>query len=228
MAHKVIACWLLLAALAAPEQPSFKPRDLFYSKASRPSSEGTRERADETSCASCNLAVRYRIQRRQPDGGFLGVDPAVTVFAKGDQIRVAIQSNRRAHAYVIQRGSSGAWSVVMPPQPVPNGGLAYVPPDPGAIGFDGSPGAENLYLLFSTREDLDVTGLIAALNQRRTADPVVQRLLHHGDGLRFRDLVIEKSSDRTAGGVAETAFYAGNEAGARAVPVIVRVQLDHR
>ena len=47
------------------------------------------------------LAVRYRIQRKIADGGYVGVDPATVTFGEGDVIRLAVQANRKGDLYAL-------------------------------------------------------------------------------------------------------------------------------
>jgi hypothetical protein len=86
------------------------------------------------------------------------------VFHSGDHIRLSLLANQAGYLYVVQKGSTGAWSPIYPaPGATPEaakispGQLEVVPGGTKAFAFDQNPGAEKLYVILSRHpiEDID-------------------------------------------------------------------------
>ena len=223
---------LAFAEVAGEE---LKPRELFYTPvppAVAQPGEGTRQRVEPAKAPG--LAIRYRVQRKLDDGGYIGVDPGTVTFGDGDVIRLAVQANRKGYLYALAKGSSGMWQPLFPPpgqgaQPLDRNVMAFVPPEPGAFVFDDKPGREQLFVMVADKSDFDIAKLAAALNTKqdeREVGPVVAKLLNFGGQFRARDLVYERVKE-PASKAEETAFYAAGEATFSGAPLIFRVTLNH-
>lgn len=196
----VLICCLACIAQTVAQFRKVEPRDLFNETAS--------------------TTLRYRILQRQTDGGFAGVDPFTTVFHSGDQLRIHVEANRDGFLYIVQRGSSGQWSVLYPSTAIGNGQnrtSAFLPVEiPSAAGkgftFDGRAGKENLFLLYSCRA-IPVDSLTASMNRELS--------------LKSRDLVFEKAEENAPGDFKGAAFYAVSAAEAGESPIVVQLVLNH-
>jgi hypothetical protein len=100
------------------------------------------------------------------------------VFHSGDHIRLSFLANEPGYFYVIQQGSSGAWSPIFPP---PNAGPdankiqagqpQIVPGGTRAFAFDKNPGNEKLYVILSKAPIADIDQVIENLRTGKAAEP---------------------------------------------------------
>jgi hypothetical protein len=109
------------------------------------------------------LGLRCSLLLRGPDKEYNEITPG-TVFHSGDHIRLSLLANESGYLYVVQKGSSGAWSPIYPaPGAGPEaakispGQLEVVPGGTRAFAFDQHPGEEKLYVILSRApiEDID-------------------------------------------------------------------------
>ncbi len=156
--------------------------------------------------------IRYRILWRGLDGNPVEVD-ADTMFQSGDRIRFAFEPNVDGFLYVIQRGSSGRWSVLLPHPQINAGRNAVtqfdevvIPPE-GWFRFDGNPGAEQVFVYLS-REPVDtLPGAVGpVVSPQSVEQPTVIEL---ANSVRSRDLVFEKED--TPGGVEQAAYVVNQD-----------------
>ena len=176
---------------------------------------------------AARAGLRYRILRREPDGEAREVD-ADTLFQSGDRIRFAFEPNVDGFLYVIQRGSTGLWSVLLP-HPMINGGgntvtrfgEVTIPPE-GWFRFDENPGAEQVFVYLSS-EPIDTLpwGGGAVASAQSVDEPTVIEL---ANSVRSRDLMFEKED---APGDADRAAYVVNQEDAGGA-VAWTVELHHR
>ena len=204
----VLICCIASIAQSVAQLRVLEPRDLFY---------GTKFQGPP---GGRTPTLRYRVLQRQPDGGFAGVDPFTTVFRSGDQLRIHVEANQDGFLYIVQRGSSGQWSVLYPAAAINNGRNrtsafqpVEVPPATGAgFTFDGRAGKENLFLLYSCRA-IPVDSLTASMNQ--------------SSAMKSRDLVFEKAEENAPGEFKGAAFYAVSTKEAEESPIVVQLVLNH-
>ena len=113
--------------------------------------------------AESRLGLRCSLLLRGPDKEYTEATPG-TVFHSGDHIRLSLLANEAGYLYVVQKGSSGAWSPIYPrPGAGPDaakinpGQLEIVPGGTQAFAFDQHPGDEKLYVILSRTpiEDID-------------------------------------------------------------------------
>ena len=113
--------------------------------------------------AENRLGLRCSVLLRGTDNQYAEVAPE-TVFHSGDHIRLSFLANQGGYFYVIQKGSSGAWSPIYPPRDaspdatkIEAGKLQIVPSGTRSFAFDQQRGEEKLYVILSRTpiEDLD-------------------------------------------------------------------------
>jgi len=127
--------------------------------------------------AENRLGLRCSVMLRDASNEYAEVTPG-TVFHSGDHIRLSFLANEPGYFYVIQQGSSGAWSPIFPP---PNAGpdankvLAgqpqVVPSGTRAFSFDRHPGNEKLYVILSRTPIADIDRVIENLRTGKAAQP---------------------------------------------------------
>ena len=113
--------------------------------------------------AEDRLGLRCSVLLRGADKEYTEVAPGA-VFHSGDHIKLSFLANAPGYFYVIQQGSSGAWSPIYPPPhaapdatKVEAGKLQVVPGGAKSFYFDQNPGDEKLYVILSRTpiEDID-------------------------------------------------------------------------
>jgi len=113
--------------------------------------------------AESRLGLRCSLLLRGPDKEYIEATPG-TVFHSGDHIRLSLLANQSGYLYVVQKGSTGAWSPIYPAPGagadaarISPGQLTVVPSGTKAFAFDQNPGAEKLYVILSRApiEDID-------------------------------------------------------------------------
>jgi hypothetical protein len=116
------------------------------------------------------LGLRCSLLLRGPDKGYNEVTPG-TVFHSGDHIRLSLLANQAGYLYVVQKGSTGAWSPIYPPPDagtegakINPGQLEVVPGGTKAFEFDQNPGAEKLYVILSRTPIDDIDRVIRNLS----------------------------------------------------------------
>ena len=215
---------------AAAPVPSAGAKDLYHA-ATRPGPAATA--GGETTPApmpgegAVNAGLKYRILRRAPDGEAVEVDADV-MFRSGDRIRFAFEPNIDGFLYVIQRGSTGRWSVLLPHPMIDGGrnavtrfGEVTIPPE-GWFRFDENPGSEELFVYLS-RNPIDTLpwGGGPVVSAQSVDPPTVIEL---ANSVRSRDLTFEKEDGP---GRTERAAYVVNQ-GALGDTVAWTVELQHQ
>jgi hypothetical protein len=107
-----------------------------------------------------SLGLRCSVLLRGADNEYAEVTPG-TVFHSGDHIRLSFLANEPGYFYVIQQGSTGAWSPIYPPRNasadstrIEAGKLQIVPAGAHSFLFDEHHGVEKLYVILS-RDPID-------------------------------------------------------------------------
>jgi hypothetical protein len=191
------------------------------------------------------LGARYALLQRQQDREFVGVDPDKTEFRSADQVRITLQPNQDAYVYIVQRGSSGNWSLLFPSPAIDNG-RNLIPafrsvgvPGTGneAFTFDDQPGEERLVLIVS-RNPIDAERLVALLRtpEELNGENVVASAAPAGrarttDQVRregsYRDLVFETVEEDRLGVSKGVARYAINPLSSADAQLLVDLDLKH-
>jgi hypothetical protein len=116
------------------------------------------------------LGLRCSLLLRGADKQYNEVTPG-TVFHSGDHIRLSLLANQSGYLYVVQKGSSGAWSPIYPPpgaapdiSRINPGQVEVVPGPPKVFAFDQNPGAEKLYVILSRAPIEDIERVIRNLS----------------------------------------------------------------
>ena len=119
--------------------------------------------------AAARLGLRCSLLLRGLDGRYVEV-PSNSVFHSGDHIRLSLLTNEPGYIYVIQQGSTGAWTPVFPPpgsaqdaNKIAAGELQMVPGGTRAFAFDKTPGDEKLYVILSRTPIADIDHAIQGL-----------------------------------------------------------------
>lgn len=120
------------------------------------------------------LGLRCSLLLRGADKEYGEIKPG-TVFHSGDHIRLSLLANQAGYLYVIQKGSSGAWSPIYPPHSagpgaakISPGHLEIVPGGTQAFAFDQHPGAEKLFVILSKSPVEDIDRVIRNLSHEGT------------------------------------------------------------
>ena len=156
------------------------------------------------------------------------------------------------YLFVVNRGSSGAWTVMFPSSEIADGNNRVeamrpyaMPPGQGMFfTFDSNPGAENAFIVFSRQPEPDLEGLMYALQSKKKAaapeapvqssKELIQAVNISNttvDRMRTawsRDLIIEKVDPNTPGDQKETAVYVVNPTGSADSRVVADIHLVHQ
>ena len=123
------------------------------------------------------LGLRCSLLLRGLDDRYVEV-PSSSVFHSGDHIRLSLLANEPGYIYVIQQGSTGAWSPVFPPpgstpdaNKIAAGELQMVPGGTRAFAFDKTPGDEKLYVILSRAPIGDIDHAIRGLQSDHKTEP---------------------------------------------------------
>lgn len=263
-AHKKVPLRVLAskAKVTAPSTSTSTPAPVQDAAAHVPAQTGSVRSGGEQAggaefrkVSDAPLGMRYTLLKRMANGGYEEVLPD-TSFIKGDHVRVSVMANQPGYLYIIQQGSSGAWTPLYPQAGMPNKldpGRAYQIPEVGEFTFDGPAGADKLYIVLTRQPIADIDETIIGLRHdqsgsaglsvasNRINDRFVQQL--QGEVLS-RDLVFTKvDSDASAkpadsaaaspgespGSSSETAVYVVNKAsvGDLDSKIVVDMTLKH-
>lgn len=239
----LLALRLLVPVLDA-QQPA-GARDLFHAAA-----PPLARSANASDRRAASLGLRYSIVKQVAGGPAAEVDPDA-VFRSGDRIRLAIESNDNAYLYIIQRGSTGNWSLLFPSPEISGGdnrierGKHYLIPAGYWFAFDEEPGEEKLFIVLSRHPETDLEQMIYSLQRGQPASPsgeapaktlvaaasqpiddsVVSRI--RGD-VAARDLLFEKTAGSAAASKKEKAVYVVDPSGRPDSRVIADITLQHK
>jgi hypothetical protein len=115
------------------------------------------------------LGLRYSVLLLGSDGQYAEVGPG-TIFHSGDHIRLSLMANEPGYLYVIQQGSSGAWSPIFPKAGSPpdaskiqQGVLQEIPSGTRSFQFDEHPGEEKLFVILSKTPITDLEKRVQTL-----------------------------------------------------------------
>jgi Domain of unknown function (DUF4384) len=192
------------------------------------------------------LGLRYTILLKTTDSQYREVLPSTT-FHSRDRVRISVMSNQPGYLYIVQKGSSGAWSPIFPAADAARDsnhveqGQVYVLPANGAFEFNDQSGTEKLFIVLSRQPISDLDGLIFGLRQPAAAsssppqelaanvitDALVQQLASR-DLTPVQEQVDDEKASSDQGG--EKAVYVVSAAASNGpdARVIANLELDHR
>ncbi len=173
------------------------------------------------SSGAVNPGLRYRLTRLTADGVEGDVDASTTTFHSGDRVRFTFEANINGYLYVVQRGSSGRWTVLFP-GPRINGGkntvgrlAQYQVPSNDWFLFDDNPGKEELFVFLSREPMQQLPGFDQPVTRTETVvESVVQDLRQ---SIKSRDLVLEKDRPSSAGGAVQATYVVNRDELSQAV-----------
>lgn len=119
------------------------------------------------------IGMRYALLLRDSEGHYNEVSPKA-IFHSGDRLRLSVMANQPGYLYVIQQGSSGAWTSIYPKPSNDNsspankieaGQVYQIPGGKGMFRFDQTPGEEKLFLILSHERIADLEGAIDSLKK---------------------------------------------------------------
>jgi hypothetical protein len=122
------------------------------------------------------LGLRYTLRKKVDDDQFVDVSPNA-VFHSGDHIRLGLEVDDSGYLYLINQGTSGAWSVLFPSPEINHGdnrvepGRLYTVPEPYSISFMGGAGVEKLFVIFTRQPEQEIDRLIYSLKGGRPVAP---------------------------------------------------------
>lgn len=105
-----------------------------------------------------NPGLRVRVYQTvsMPNGTCETVQvPVNKSFATGERVRFSVESNSKGYLHILQRGSSGAYTILFPLGNQPNEirrGVEVPVPATGSFQFDATPGTETLYFVFTKKK----------------------------------------------------------------------------
>jgi hypothetical protein len=188
--------------------------------------------------AGTPLGLRYSVLKRTGPGRFVETD-LNTTFRSGDGIRVSIESNDDAYLYIVNKGSSGTWSLLFPSADI-NGGNNRVQahqrieiPGQGQFTFVDEPGEERLFVVLSRPPAPDLEELITSLifpdqpknlSAQSIGDELVGRL---SSFITARDLIFQRVQDELNANK-EHSTYIVNVNGSDSSRVVADLSLRHR
>ena len=162
-----------------------------------------------------NPGLKYRIVQSRGSNGDVDADPVQT-FHSGDRVRFAFASNIDGYLYVVQRGTSGQWTVLFP-DPEANGGRNairkgedYFVPNNGWFAFDETPGTEEVFVVLSTQPLDALPGFETPVTRRESVTASVVDGLQRS--IQSRDLMFEKDRPAVVDGRTRQATYVVNRA----------------
>ena len=167
-----------------------------------------------------SAGLRYRILRRDPAGQPVPVD-VNTLFRSGDRIRLAFEPSIDGYLYVIQQGSSGSWSTLLPHPQIAGGrnvvvrfGETQVPPaSAGWFRLDDTPGTERIFVYLSGEPVATLPGVDGP---EPAVQPVDQQTVNElTTTIGSMDLVFEKEAAPAAAGGTGEAVYVVNPTGSQ-------------
>lgn len=208
--------------------------------ATSPTDTETATEAPAATAPAPNLGVRYNVLLVDSANSSKEVDPSGE-FRRDDCLAVQVQSNYDGYLYVLDRGSSGKWDVLLPSMELPDESnfvkarTDVRAPAQACFTLDNPPGVEHLYLVLA-RSPQDVSGLNAAIkgshesqpsggtdSKGRTLDTQMARL---EQGLQSRDLRITKIKRPQAGEPAN-AVYVVDTSASGSDRIVTEIQIKH-
>jgi hypothetical protein len=197
------------------------------------------------------LGLRYTVLKLDAGNNPTEVS-SETVFHSGDRIRFSIETNAPGYLYIVNQGSSGTWKVMFPSAEIDDGSNRvegwhpYTMPPKSRLAFDATAGTENLFIVFSAKQESDLEAMIYSLQGKgKKAESAPDPPVHSSKELIMavnipnttvdrmreaygRDLIIERVDPGTGGDKKETAVYVVNPTGSADSRVVADLHLVHQ
>jgi hypothetical protein len=197
------------------------------------------------------LGLRYTVLKLDAGNNPTEVS-SDAVFHSGDRIRFSIETNAPGYLYIVNQGSSGTWKVMFPSAEIDDGSNRvegwhpYTMPPKSRLAFDATAGTENLFIVFSAKQESDLEAMIYSLQGKgKKAGSAPEAPVHSSkelitavnipnttvDRMREvygRDLIIERVDPGTDGDKKETAVYVVNPTGSADSRVVADLHLVHQ
>jgi hypothetical protein len=197
------------------------------------------------------LGLRYTVLKLDAGNNPTEVS-SDTVFHSGDRIRFSIETNAPGYLYIVNQGPSGTWKVMFPSAEIDDGSNRvegwhpYTMPPKSRLAFDATAGTENLFIVFSAKQESDLEALIYSLQGKGkkagsapetpvhstkeliTAVNIPDTTVDHMREAYGRDLIIERVEPGTGGDKKETAVYVVNPTGSADSRVVADLHLVHQ
>ena len=178
--------------------------------------------------AENRLGLRCSLLLRDAEGQYVEVAPG-TVFHSGDHIRLSLLANEPGYFYVIQQGSTGAWSPIFPAvnsapdeNKIPAGQPQLVPGGTQSFAFDQNPGDEKLFVILSRAPIGDIDRVIRGLKGDRS--PAAPNPPSEGQTLmaenKIPDIFVQQLASRDLTLVDEQKVDDSSNAGEKAIYVV--------
>jgi hypothetical protein len=196
-----------------------------------------------------HLGVRYNVLLIDSSSGSeQPVDPS-RLFHDSDCLALSVQSNYDGYLYVLDRGSSGKWDVLLPSMDMADESnfvkarTTVKAPAQYCFSLSNPPGVEHLYLVLA-RSPQDISQLNSAVKASRggsaaaetssgsdsqTAKPpsIETQMARLEQGMRSRDLRITKVSKPGAAGEPANAVYVVDTSPGASDRIITEIQITH-
>lgn len=194
-----------------------------------------------------NLGVRYNVLLVDPgSGNGQPVDPAAT-FHPNDCLALSIQSNYNGYLYVMDKGSSGKWDVLIPSTEMTDESN-FVPartnvraPAQYCFSVDSPAGVEHMYIVLA-RNPQDISELNSAVKAQRTGGsaapsspasddpasrPIETQMAKLEQVMHSRDLKITKVSHPSTAGEPANAVYVVDTSHGATDRLITEIDIKH-
>jgi hypothetical protein len=190
-----------------------------------------------------NLGVRYNVLLVDTSSNSSQVADPSSTFHNSDCLALSIQSNYDGYLYVLDRGSSGKWDVLLPSTALADESN-YVrartnvrAPAEACFSLDNPPGVEHLYVVLA-RSPQDISELNSAIKSSRGAadtsagsesqhpQSIERQMAKLEEGMRSRDIRVTKVS-RPADGEPAHAVYVVDTSHNASDRIVTEIQIKH-
>jgi hypothetical protein len=190
-----------------------------------------------------NLGVRYNVllvdtstNSSQP------VDPSMN-FRNNDCLALSVQSNYDGYLYVLDKGSSGKWDVLLPSAQLPDESnfvrarTNVRAPAEACFSLDNPPGVEHLYVVLA-RSPQDISELNTAVKNSRSGweagtgseaknGSIETQMARLEQGMHSRDLKITRVSKPVAANEPPHAVYVVDTSRTASDRIVTEIPIHH-
>jgi Domain of unknown function (DUF4384) len=179
-----------------------------------------------------NIGARVKLYQMSEACELTQVSPRKH-FISGERLRFGFESNSKGYLYVVQKGSSGRYTLLTKEAPVRRGTELLIPGNKSWFRFDGTPGVEDLLFIVS-RDRLDILPMLvpdAVSSPANGGNSTEGQIMSILQGRESRDLVLSSDNDTENGSPvsnddAYSPVYAVNSS-ANGKLVSIRLRLAH-
>jgi Domain of unknown function (DUF4384) len=188
-----------------------------------------------------HLGLRYDLVLINPTNGSLEPTDPERVFQPGECLALEFEANLSAYLYVLEQGSSGAWSPLLPSAEMPDESnilkarMRVRVPEKHCFEITGPPGEERIFVVLS-RNPQDVHDLHQSIrndsgskdaNGLLTQNLAVQ-VKRLEVSLQDRDLKVKKIAQPEEAGEPPNSVYVVNASSSSADRVVTEIRIEHR